>query len=261
MSASIRTLIVDDEPLAIRLICKLLERHNDIDIVGTASDVAAADELIAGTAPDLVFLDIQMPRMDRPDDDAAAGMQIAELLAGTDSAPLVVFVTAHDEFAARAFDVDAVDYLVKPVDKTRFENALERVRRELAGRRQGACRHARQLGAAARTIVIRQRDEIVRLAESEIFWLEAASQYVRIHTTSSSFMVSESLNNYHKRLRSDDFIRVHRSAVVNRAHVVQVFRRSNGVHDLRLANGVDVPLSRSRRHLVSRFLRVADPVD
>lgn len=254
---NIRVVIADDEPLARQLLVRLVQAQTGMQIVGIAKDGASAKRVIEESCPDLVFLDVEMPKL--------SGVDLTAAWKAGDDKPHVVFVTAYDRYATRAFDVDALDYLVKPVEKERFQQAVEKARRAICSAR------LRKLGEqiAAVTVpegestfaegssgyvTIRQRDELIRLPEDDILWLEAASQYVRVHTESAHYVVAEPLNRYHARLCSDAFIRVHRSAVVNARKVTRVLRRPNGVHELRLTNGDGVPLSRSRRVLVDEFL-------
>jgi DNA-binding LytR/AlgR family response regulator len=255
---NIRVVIADDEPLARQLLVNLVGGQQGLDIVGTAKDGEAARRLIDETEPDLVFLDVEMPKM--------SGVDLTASLRSRTLRPYVVFVTAHDRYATAAFDLDAVDYLVKPIQKERLSHSVEKAR--LAIRAARVRRLGEEIVAVAATeptsgtqrrnryLVIRQRDELVRLHENDIQWLEAASQYVRIHTDSAKYIVAESLNRYHARLCPETFVRVHRSVVVNTLKVMRVLRRANGVHELQLANGTYVPLSRSRRALVDRFLGV-----
>jgi DNA-binding LytR/AlgR family response regulator len=253
----IRVVIADDEPLARQLLVRLVQAQPDVSVVGLAKDGASARRIVAESDPDLVFLDVEMPKL--------SGVELSESWRAGVERPHVIFVTAFDRYALNAFEVDALDYLVKPIEKERFVRAMEKARRAI--RAAKVCKLGEQIAAMATPeagssspgeggafVTIRQRDEILRFPEDEIIWLEAASQYVQVHTDSARYIVAEPLNRYHARLRSDAFVRVHRSAVVNTAKVTRVLRRQNGVHELRLSNGVSVPLSRSRRALVDRLL-------
>lgn len=253
----IQVVIADDEPLARQLLARLVREHRDLAVAGVADNGDTALRMVREAAPDLVFLDIRMPGM--------TGVELAAAFRSLPACPLVVFVTAFDGYATEAFDLDVLDYLVKPVEKQRFVRAVDRARRALCARR------VRDLGeriaAVATThsevparngaepyVIVKQRDELIRIPERDIYWLEARSQYVSIHTKEARYIVAEPLARYHARLVSGNFKRVHRSAVVNITKVRRVLRKVNGVHELRLSNGVGVPLSRSRKGLVSKLL-------
>lgn len=240
----LRVVIADDEPLARRLLARLVETEPGLLVVGVATDGEHARQLIAETRPDLVFLDIMMPRL--------SGVELMRRFGDDPWQPRVIFVTAFDHYAAKAFDLDALDYLVKPIEKARFARAVERARQALTKATERS--DADAAAATTASVRIRQGDEIVDVPERAIGWLEAASQYVRIHTGDRTFIVAETLGAFHRRLRSQAFIRVHRSAVVNVTRVARVLRRSNRVHELELDTGDRVPLSRSRRRLLADIL-------
>jgi len=254
---SIQVVIADDEPLARQLLVRLVREQAGLSVVGAADNGETALRMIRELAPDLVFLDIRMPKL--------TGVALAAAVRELPVAPLVVFVTAYDDHAAEAFDLDVLDYLVKPIEKARFARAVERARKAICARQVqdlGAKIAAVAGNGAAEPdddatepyVIVRQRDELIRIPECDIFWLEAKSQYVVIHTREARYIVAEPLARYHARLVSESFRRVHRSAVVNVTKVRHVLRKLNGVHELRLANGEGVPLSRSRKDLVDRLL-------
>ena len=251
----IRVVIADDEPLARQLLERLVGAQPGLSIVGVAHSGHAAERLIAATKPDLVFLDIEMPEM--------TGVELTASLRASQASPLVIFITAFDRFATEAFDLDVLDYLVKPIAKERFSRAIERARKAICSRRarepdeQATSVASPSVGRSihgAPSVTIRQRDELIRVPENDIYWLEAASQYVNVHTRNGSFLVAEPLKKYFARLAGPFFRRVHRSAVVNVNVVRRISRRPNGVHELQLANGAVVPLSRSRRALLPELL-------
>jgi len=259
----IRVVIADDEPLARQLLVRLAKNQSGLSIVGLAENGGAAKRMIEEVRPDLVFLDVMMPGM--------SGIELMSSISSLPAAPYVVFVTASDDYAIKAFDLDALDYLVKPIEKERFAQSVQRARKAICAKR--VQRLGEEIAAVAgadsrlettddrdRFVIVKQRDELIRVQESDIYWLEAASQYVHIHTESARYIVAESLNKYLARLSPDLFARVHRSAAVNVSQVSHVIRKPNGVHMLQLSNGVGVPLSRSRRLLVHDFLglRAAD---
>jgi two-component system LytT family response regulator len=254
----IRVVIADDEPLARQLLERLVAAQSGLTVVGSAEDGESARQVIRDQNPDLVFLDIMMPKVN--------GIELMESFGSSSARPYIVFVTAFDNYAIKAFDLDALDYLVKPIERERFAQSIARARTAICAKR------IQQLGEKIAAVsgksqfaplddnepfvIVRQRDELIRIRKQDIYWLEAASQYVRIHTKSAHYIVAEPLNKYHEKLSSNAFVRVHRSAVVNTAKVRHVMKRQNGVHVLQLANGASVPLSRSRRSLVNEFLVV-----
>lgn len=259
-ATAIRVVIADDEPLARQLLARLVDNQPDLLLVGAAETGEGAWQLIRKTRPELVFLDIKMPQMN--------GVELAGMLHAEGSRPYVVFVTGYNQYATRAFDLDALDYLVKPIAKDRFRQSVERARRAICadrlqelGERIAAVagQDTGSGGGDARDVqlTLRQGDELLRIDERDVYWIEAASQYVRVHTETHSYVVAESLNRFLQKLSPDLFQRVHRSAAINVSKVDRVLRRPNGVHELKLCNGVAVPLSRSRRKQVDRILNVS----
>lgn len=257
---AIRVVIADDEPLARQLLMRLVDSQPDLLLVGVAETGESAWQLIQKARPDLVFLDIKMPEM--------SGVELAGLLQSRGRSPYVVFVTGYNQYAPRAFDLDALDYLVKPIAKDRFRQSVERARKaicadrlqELGEKIAAVTGHdASAAGGDARDthLTLRQGDELLRIDERDVYWVEAASQYVRVHTDSNSYIVAESLNRFLQKLSPQRFRRVHRSAAINVSKVDRVLRRPNGVHELQLCNGVAVPLSRSRRQQLTAFLDVS----
>jgi two-component system LytT family response regulator len=256
-NTAIRVVIADDEPLARQLLARLVDSQPDLLLVGAAQTGESAWQLIRNTRPDLVFLDIKMPEMN--------GVELAAALRAQVKSPYVVFVTGYNQYATRAFDLDALDYLVKPIAKDRFRQSVERARKAICADRLQAL--GEKIAAVAvhdssgsvvapdaTHVTLRQGDELLRIDERDVFWLEAASQYVRVHTASHSYVVAESLNNFLQKRSPELFRRVHRSAAINVTKVDRVLRRANGVHELQLCNGVAVPLSRSRRRQLSALL-------
>lgn len=196
---TIRTLIVDDEPLARQGLAMSLSRESDIEIVGQCGDGLQAISTIRQTSLDLIFLDIEMPGLD--------GLEVARLAKG-DRAPLVVFVTAYDQYAVRAFDRAAIDYLVKPVSVARLGQALERVRLRLNERRG--------VVAIPTSQTMSHIDTIGGIDVAIIQWIEAEDYYIKLHTTNGSHLVRESIASLEQRLDAKTFRRVHRSTMVSR---------------------------------------------
>jgi two-component system LytT family response regulator len=199
---TIRTLIVDDEPLARQGLAMSLSRESDIEIVGQCGDGLQAIATIRQSSIDLIFLDIEMPGLD--------GLEVARLAKG-EKAPLVVFVTAYDQYAVRAFDRAAVDYLVKPVSAARLGQALERVRLRL-GERRGTVTLSMNSTAT-------HGEMIGGIDTALIQWIEAEDYYIKLHTSSGSHLVRESIASLEQRLDAKTFRRVHRSAMVSRQAV------------------------------------------
>jgi len=262
MNASIRTLIVDDEPLARRGLALRLQAHPDIEVVGQCSHGAEAVEVVPQLRPDLLFLDVQMP-----------GLDGFETLAAIDESlrPLVVFVTAFDHHAVRAFESCALDYLLKPVEEARLAQSLERVREALAER--GAEAHRERLlallrqvsgrpelrleqalseplnGAARDPEVLSVKDggRIVRVALESIRWVEAAGDYMCVHTDGETHILRATLREMEDQLDARRFQRVHRSTIVNLKRVKSLRPHINGEYFLQLDSGHEVKLSRSYR--------------
>jgi two-component system, LytTR family, response regulator len=233
----IRVMVVDDESPARAKLRRWLAEQADVELVAEAQNGLAAAQLIASTHPDLVFLDIQMPDM--------SGLEVAAQLQ-SESAPLLVFVTAHDEHAVEAFDLDAVDYLLKPYDRSRFLRALGRIRQRLqdGSRRGGPVELARaQLGAVRRLPV--PDGEGLRLIEcSAIHWLEADDNYVHVHTAEREYLLRRTLQDLLQQLGEERFARIHKSAAVNVAEIAGLDRMPKGDYEVRLRSGVRLRLSR-----------------
>lgn len=247
---AIRAVIADDEPLSRRLVHQLLERHGDVEIVAQCADGAAVEDAIAALAPDVVFLDVKMP--------VQSGLAVARRRGGR-SGPLVVFVTAFDEFALPAFETEAVDYLKKPLGEARFDAALERVRERLRLRhldaggsepaRPGARRPYRDHFVAR----IGYREVIVPVAAVE--HIEADGAYAAVAVAAKRHLVRVSLDQLERELDPTLFTRVHRSYIVRLACVREV-RRANGL-ELVLDSGAVVPVSRRRRASLDALLKPA----
>jgi two-component system, LytTR family, response regulator len=241
----LRALIVDDEPLARDGMRLMLRAMPDVDIVGEAGDGIAAVRAIATLRPDVVLLDIQMP-----------GMSGFDVLAQTaaEYLPLIVFVTAYDEHALKAFDVHAFDYLLKPVNRERLAEAMSRVRADLA---RGAPDRDRVLEVVQgsrppRTVrfTVRDRDRYVLVRASDIDWIEAAANYVRLNTRGRGFMLRMTLGEMERRLDPAEFIRIHRSTIVNASRINEIRPDAHGDYDIVLTGGRTLKMSRSYRERV-----------
>lgn len=256
----ISAIVVDDEALARSLIRKLVTSDPELMLVGEYDNGAEALEAIDLQSPQLVFLDVQMPVMD--------GVTLARKLSALERPPYVVFVTAFDKFATDAFDLCALDYLVKPVQKSRFAETLLRAKKAI--RREEMVNLTERLLAFGRSrteemtetvadaeLCVRSGNTLVHLVTGDIVWLEAASQYVHLHTDDRTYTVSETLSAYADRINDPAFFRVHRSAVVNAQAIIRVCKRRNGTHSLELRNGHQVSVARSRAAMVPDLLRAA----
>jgi two-component system, LytTR family, response regulator len=265
---TIRTIIVDDESLAIQGLQLRLEAFPDVEIIDTAQNGREAIRKIKTHKPDLVFLDIQMPGFD--------GFSVVQGLMDVEP-PLVVFVTAYSDHAIKAFEAQAVDYLLKPVEPQRLADALDRVRRRLSEARAGE--EAERLkgvlaevapGAAdqmasdepeqhsssrfEKLINIKDRGQIFRVDVDSIERIDAAGDYMCIYTADNSLILRETMKDLEKRLDPRFFQRVHRSTIVNLGQVRQVKPHTNGECFLVLESGAQVKVSRSYRDVVARFV-------
>jgi two-component system, LytTR family, response regulator len=253
MSEPIRTLIADDEPLARRQLRSLLERDPQIALVGEAGSGAEARRAIRELDPELLLLDVRMPQGD--------GFSVLEDL---DRTPYVIFATAHAEHAVHAFDVAAVDYLLKPFDDERFERSVQRAKDAIRTRRlmQLAREIVSRNGAAAAGVVddnqrisVHDGKRVSWVSTSDVDWIEAADYYAQVHAHGHAHLVREPLQKLEERL-GRKFMRVHRSALVNIARVQRLDRLEGGELVIVLQSGVRVPVSRARRASVMRELRV-----
>jgi two-component system, LytTR family, response regulator len=255
---TIRTLIVDDEPLGVAGIRALLAAEPDVEIVGTCLDGAAAVEALRTLRPDLVFLDVQMPLLD--------GFEVLEEL-GAGPLPAVVFVTAFDQYALKAFAVHAQDYLLKPIEPARFQDALVHVRQVLADRALAEVNRRLRTFLedveASRPVldrfVIRDRDRVRFIKVQEVEALEATGVYIHVYRGRESFLLREPLGSLAGRLDPRQFIRPHRSWMVNVAQVQEVHRKKLGGLALVLRSGREVPVSRRLRSCLHLLLHPASP--
>jgi two-component system, LytTR family, response regulator len=250
---TLRVVIVDDEELARRGVRARLERSGDVEIVAECATGREAIDAIRRSAADLVFLDVEMP--------GKSGFDVIGAV-GAEAFPRVIFVTAHDRYAIRAFEVHAFDYLLKPIDDERFEAALERARGTLARDRDGDLgrRLTALLGEVGRApayperFAVRSGGRVVFVAASEIDWVEAAGDYVTLHVGKKTWLVRETLSSFERRLDPSAFARIHRSAIVNVGRIVEMRPYDNGEYLVLLAGGTRLKLTRSYRHTLQRLL-------
>lgn len=234
---NLKTLIVDDEPLAIERMQILCARLPGLQLVGTAQDGEAALRLIGALEPDLIFLDIAMPGM--------TGLDVANALEGREKAPAVVFVTAFDQFAVAAFDAAAIDYLLKPVAPERLEKAVARVAERLRQAAETPATEPATQSRHAREFWVPNRGELVRVAVSDIDRIEAERDYMRLHSGSRSWLIHETIGALEARLDPAEFIRVHRSAIVRRERIVRLSHDGQGNWAAELEGGPQLRIGRT----------------
>jgi two-component system LytT family response regulator len=250
----IRTLVVDDEPLARERLTSLLAAEADIEIVGQCRDGEEAVTAIMDHSPDLVFLDVQMPAM--------TGFEVIDAV-GPERMPLVIFVTAYDQHALRAFQVRALDYVLKPFDRDRFQEALQRARAHIQrdetgdlGRRLLALvKDLRRDQPKTDRLVVKSGGRLFFLRADEIDWIEAAGNYVRLHLGEESHLFRETMNRMEARLDGRRFVRIHRSRIVNTERVKELQPWFNGEHVVILQNGTRLTLSRGYREKLQEQLK------
>lgn len=224
-----RTLIVDDEPLAVERMQILCARIPALQVVGTASDGAAALRLIEALNPDLVLLDMTMPEVD--------GLGVARALAGQANRPAVVFVTAHDDFAVEAFDCDAVDYVLKPVAQERLERAVERAQTRRSTSVEATQAPEKTPSEWIEEFWVPHRSELIRVAASDLERIDAERDYVRLHAGQRSYMMLHTIAGLEARLDPDRFIRLHRSTIVRRDRIAGLKHDGLGVWSAELVDG------------------------
>lgn len=250
----IRALIVDDEPLARDGVRLHLDDHEDIEVIGECGSGEEAVAAIENNQPDLVFLDVQMPGLD--------GFGVLEAI-GEDKLPAVIFVTAYDQFALRAFEAHALDYLLKPYEAERFDKALDRVRVQLRGQSSSAVdERLRSLVASLggktsfmERMVARTNGRIMILRVEDVDWIEAAANYVRVHIGAKQYLVRETMTNLEARLDPDRFIRIHRSIIVRKDRIKELEPLFQGDYSVILVDGTRLTSSRGYRDRIQEFLQ------
>ena len=257
-----RVLVVDDEPLAREALRALLDRDDEVEVVGEAGDGRSAVEAIRSLGPDLVLLDVSMPEMD--------GFEVLERL-GNDAPPDTIFVTAYDHHAVRAFEVHAVDYLLKPVGRERFRSALDRAKRRVRRgsgattllrdlKRSGALGSEKQLRTSLFStrppprLAVRSAGRIRFVRPDAIDWIEAADYYAKLHVGGGSYLIRRSMGALEEDLDPVGFARIHRSAIVNLDRVREIRPRLHGGHTVILSDGTRLRLSRGRRRVLQDLL-------
>lgn len=249
----IRAMVVDDEAMARERVVGMLRQEQDIELIGECSDGQQAVDAINAQHPDLVFLDVQMPACD--------AFGVIEKV-GADKMPAVVFVTAYDEYALRAFEVHAIDYLLKPFGKERFQQTLQHARAHVERRRAGDL--GKRLMALVQDIkpepqkldrlVVKSGGRVFFLRTEDIVWIEAAGNYVRLHLGDDSHLFRETMNGIEARLDPRRFVRIHRSRIVNSDRIKELQPWFNGEYVVVLQNGTRLTLSRGYREKLQERL-------
>jgi two-component system, LytTR family, response regulator len=236
--ATMTAAIVDDEELARGYLRELLKTHPDIRIVAECANGFEAVKAVAETAPDLLFLDVQMPKLD--------GFEVLELL-DADRAPAIIFVTAYDQYAMRAFDAHAVDYLLKPFDATRLQRALERARERVGTRRlpREAAAAARPPGERPQRIVVKDGSRVHVIPIAKLDYVEAQDDYVALHGEGKSYLKQQPIGEIETLLDPAGFVRIHRSAIVNLERVARIEPYGKESRVAILQDGTRLPVSRS----------------
>ncbi len=266
-SEPVRTLIVDDEPTARRGLRLLLAKQPDFVVVGEASHSAEAVRLIGELKPDLVLLDVQMPQGD--------GFDVIQRV-GAGAMPVVIFITAYDDYALRAFEVSAIDYLLKPFEDARFYSAIERARESVRQRKAEALNQrlsrllqfleAGSAGAPGATgkeqafsdrILVKSSGEIIFLKAEEIDWIEAEGDYMVFHVSGKTHLLRETMARLEARLDPKRFIRIHRSTIVNIDRVRKLSPSFVGEYTVVLSDGTKLKLSRSYHERLQELLKGA----
>jgi two-component system LytT family response regulator len=248
MEKRLRTVIIDDESLARRAIIQLLKKYPGIVIEAECANGFEGVKAIQELKPDLVFLDIQMPKL--------TGFELIELI---DHKPAIVFVTAYDQFALKAFEVNAADYLLKPVSEKRFDEAMERVLNTAEEDVKSRAKSVSDFAGAQKTlerIVVKEKGEIIILPLSKIMYFEAQDDYIKIVSQQGAYLKKKTMKALEQALPEDRFVRVHRSyiAAVNRISSIELFEKES--YRLHLNDGTIIPVSKSGYDTLKKVLDV-----
>ena len=246
----LRTMIIDDEAPARERLRRLLSENDGVELIGEAADGIKAVEMIEKMNPDLVLLDIQMP-----------GLNGFEVIKALTKSPLIIFVTAYDEFAIRAFEVNALDYLLKPFTKTRLDQAIERAYQELSrmadfsSRINSLLRTVEEQQVYLDRIAVRTKGRILIIDADDIDWIDAKRGHIYIHTKGEAYLVNYTLDELESKLNPEIFFRVHRSAIVNLTKAKELIPWFAGSYRVRLDSGTEIDLSRERAKKLRQILK------
>ncbi len=246
MSMKIKTLIVDDEPIARDRVRRMLREETDIEIIGECGNGAEAVIFVNENNPDLVFLDIQMPEMN--------GFEAIQSI-NSEKPPVIIFVTAFDQYAIRAFDVHALDYLLKPFNRERFKRAVGRAREQIEKSNTGKIDERlasllKDLTGSKKyleRLVVKSVGRVFFLRTDEVDWIEAAGNYAKLHVGKEGHLIRETMNGLETKLNPDKFLRIHRSTLVNIDRIKELNPLFSGDYTVMLKNGVELTLSRNYR--------------
>jgi len=251
----LRTVIVDDEPLARDLLDALLSEHEDIEVVAKCQNGREAISYLQSTAADLLFLDVQMPNID--------GFDVLERV-GLQHLPPTVFVTAYHEYAVRAFDVHAADYLTKPVDSERLTTALKRVREKIAAKAAlltqeqftamlNGLRNSEESKSHPSRFLVKDGEKEILLPVEKVDWIEAAQYYCCLHTNGRQYMLRETITELDNRLDPKQFVRIHRSSIVNLDRIREIYRDGHGEGSIVLMDGMKLRMSKVGRQKLAEL--------
>ena len=227
----LKIVLVDDEPLAIERLETLCDRIADVEVVGTADHGEAALDVIGKAKPDLVLLDLTMPGLD--------GIEVARRLAREDDPPAIIFVTAHESFAVEAFDLDAVDYVLKPVAAERLERAIGRALAKRGEEPRASDSHWLQ------ELWVPHRSELVRVSVCDVTRIDAERDYVRLYVADKTYLLLQTIAGLEQKLDPEDFIRIHRSTILRKNHIAGLRHDGLGVWSVELADGETLRIGRT----------------
>ncbi len=250
---SMRALIVEDEPLARERLAALVADDPDVELAGECGDGPAAVDAIRELAPDVVFLDVEMPGFD--------GFRVVEEVGPADM-PVTVFVTAYDQYAVKAFEVSATDYLLKPYDADRFAAALGRAKKQVLARRKGGpparlselLATPKPAGGPLERIAVKSQGSVVFVRCADLDWVEAAGNYTRLHAGSATHLLRETMTNLESKLDPKTFVRIHRSTIVNLERVRELQPFFHGDYLVFLKDGTRLTMSRNYRPKLQHLL-------
>lgn len=227
-------IIIDDEPLARMMVKEYLQSFPEITVVQECSDGFEGLKAIQQHQPDLIFLDVQMPKI--------TGFEMLELI---DQPPLVIFTTAFEEYAVKAFDAHAADYLLKPFSKERFDKAIQKVQQQKAGSAQTVLQSVLQSASSTNRIVVKENGKIKIIPLVQVQYLEAADDYIKIHAADGVFLKKKTMQFFEDNLSAQEFIRIHRSYIINVQMITRVDLMEKETYSVLLTNGIRLPVSKS----------------
>lgn len=256
MKQEIRTLLVDDEPFARESLNIFLAEHEGFRVIGECSNGLQAIQVINRDTPDLIFLDVQMPEVN--------GFEVLNEIE-TDNPPVVIFATAYEKYALRAFEANAIDYLLKPFDKGRFSEALQKAVRYIKGNHREDLGHVRELlktynqlksaeGQFKHRILVKEKKKYFLVDLDDIYFFEASGDYVTIHKQKGTHLINDSMSNLERKLNPAQFVRIHRSTIINLHYIESLQPYFNGEFHITMKNGARLKLSRNYRDKINTIL-------